>query len=61
MGRASIFHESVHALKDVKGWKVPSMQDEEVVAYLADAIYLRGKHTCRGAHSRWLKAHPAYQ
>jgi hypothetical protein len=45
MGRASIFHESVHALKDVKGWKVPSMQDEEVVAYLADAMYLRANHT----------------
>lgn len=45
LGRASIFHESVHALKDVKGWKVPSMQDEEVVAYLADALYLRANHT----------------
>ena len=45
LGRASIFHESVHALKDVKGWKVPSMQDEEVVAYLADAMYLRANHT----------------
>ena len=45
LGKASIFHESVHALKDVKGWKVPSMQDEEVVAYLADALYLRANHT----------------
>jgi hypothetical protein len=45
IGKASIFHESVHALKDVKGWKVPSMQDEEVVAYLADAMYLRANHT----------------
>lgn len=45
MGKASIFHESVHALKDVKGWRVPSMQDEEVVAYLADAAYLRANHT----------------
>jgi hypothetical protein len=45
VGKASIFHESVHALKDVKGWKVPSMQDEEVVAYLADALYLRANHT----------------
>ena len=45
VGRAAIFHESVHALKDVKGWKTPSMQDEEVVAYLADAMYLRANHT----------------
>jgi hypothetical protein len=45
LGKASIFHESVHALKDVKGWKVPSMQDEEAVAYLADAMYLRANHT----------------
>ncbi|HTI38085.1 MAG TPA: hypothetical protein VL484_11020 [Vicinamibacterales bacterium] len=45
LGRAAIYHESVHALKDVKGWKVPSMQDEEVVAYLADAMYLRANHT----------------
>lgn len=45
LGKASIFHESVHALKDVKGWHVPSMQDEEVVAYLADALYLRANHT----------------
>jgi len=45
LGRAAIFHESVHALKDVKGWKVPTMQDEEVVAYLADAMYLRANHT----------------
>lgn len=45
LGKASIFHESVHALKDVKGWTVPSMQDEEVVAYLADALYLRANHT----------------
>jgi len=29
----------------VKGWKVPTMQDEEVVAYLADAMYLRANHT----------------
>lgn len=45
LGRAAIFHESVHALKDVKGWKTPTMQDEEVVAYLADAMYLRANHT----------------
>jgi hypothetical protein len=45
IGRAAIYHESVHALKDVKGWKVPTMQDEEVVAYLADAAYLRANKT----------------
>lgn len=45
LGKASIFHESVHALMDVKGTKVPSMQDDEVVAYLADAMYLRANHT----------------
>ena len=39
MGKASIFHESVHALMDVKGLKV-SMHNDEVVAYLADALYL---------------------
>ena len=45
LGKASIFHESVHALMDVKGTKGLSMQDDEVVAYLADALYLRASHT----------------
>jgi hypothetical protein len=45
IGRASIFHESIHALKDVRGWTVPTMQDEEAVAYLGDAMYLRANHT----------------
>lgn len=44
LGKASIFHESVHALMDVKGLKV-TMHNDEVVAYLADAIYLRATHT----------------
>lgn len=45
VGKAGAFHESVHALKDVQGAKGPmyklSMHSEEVVAYLADAMYLR--------------------
>ena len=45
IGKASIFHESVHALIDVARTVVPSMQDDEVVAYLADAMYLRATHT----------------
>lgn len=40
VGRAAIFHESVHALVDVQGWKV-TMHNDEVAAYLADALYLR--------------------
>lgn len=44
LGKASIFHESVHALMDVTGTKV-SMHDDEIVAYLADALYLRANHT----------------
>jgi len=40
VGKAAIFHESVHALMDVKGLKV-SMHNDEVVAYLADAMYLK--------------------
>src|SRR5207244_410319 len=45
LGKAAIFHESVHALMDVKGIKPPTMQDDEVVAYLADALYLKANHT----------------
>jgi hypothetical protein len=40
LGKAAIFHESVHALMDVKGLKV-SMHNDEVIAYLADAMYLK--------------------
>lgn len=39
-GRAAIFHESVHALMDVNGSKI-TMHNDEVAAYLADALYLR--------------------
>lgn len=44
LGKAGIFHESVHALMDVKGLKV-TMHNDEVVAYLADAMYLRATRT----------------
>ncbi len=40
VGRAAVFHESVHALVDVKGFKI-TMHNDEVVAYLADMMYLR--------------------
>lgn len=40
MGRAAIFHESVHALMDVRSIRI-SMHDDEVIAYLADAMYLK--------------------
>lgn len=45
LGKASILHESVHALMDVCKIPVPSMQNDEVVAYLADALYLRATST----------------
>ena len=44
LGKAAIFHESVHALMDVKGLKV-SMHNDEVAAYLADAMYLKATKT----------------
>lgn len=44
VGKAAIFHESVHALIDVKGLKV-SMHNDEVIAYLADAMYLKKSAT----------------
>ena len=44
VGKAAIFHESVHALMDVKGLKV-SMHNDEVIAYLADAMYLKKTST----------------
>jgi hypothetical protein len=44
LGKAAIFHESVHALMDVQSHKL-SMHNDEVVAYLADALYLRATKT----------------
>ena len=40
IGRAAIFHECVHALIDLKDLKPSELQDE-VAAYIADALYLR--------------------
>lgn len=40
IGRAAIFHESVHALMDVNDSKI-TMHNDEVAAYLADALYLK--------------------
>jgi hypothetical protein len=44
LGKAAIFHESVHALMDVQAHKL-TMHNDEVVAYLADALYLRATKT----------------
>ncbi len=43
MGKAAVFHESVHALMDVRDIKV-TMHNDEVVAYLADAMYLKASN-----------------
>jgi hypothetical protein len=43
LGRAAVFHESVHALMDVNNYRV-SMHDDEVIAYLADATYLKASN-----------------
>ena len=43
MGKAAVFHESVHALMDVAGLKV-TMHNDEVIAYLADAMYLKASN-----------------
>lgn len=43
MGKAAVFHESVHALMDVRGIQV-SMHNDEVIAYLADAMYLKASN-----------------
>jgi hypothetical protein len=40
IGKAAVFHESVHALMDVNDFRV-AMHEDEVIAYLADALYLR--------------------
>lgn len=39
IGKAAIFHECIHALMDVAGYK-PGMRKDEAVAYLADALYM---------------------
>ena len=40
IGKAAIFHESVHALMDVASIKI-TMHNDEVVAYIADALYMK--------------------
>jgi len=40
IGKAAVFHECVHALVDVLALKV-TMHNDEVIAYLADAMYLK--------------------
>jgi hypothetical protein len=47
LGRASVFHECVHALRVVAGYKFTDENDDEVVAYLADALFLK----CLGHNS----------
>jgi len=37
-GKGAIFHESVHALKDINNYKL-TMHEDEVFAYLAGALY----------------------
>lgn len=44
VGRAAVFHESVHALMDVKSLKI-TMHNDEVVAYIADALYMKANKT----------------
>lgn len=44
VGRAAVFHESVHALMDVKSNKI-TMHNDEVVAYIADALYMKANKT----------------
>lgn len=44
LGKAAIFHKSVHALMDVKGLKL-STHNDEVIAYLTDAMYLKKNAT----------------
>lgn len=44
VGRAAVFHESVHALMDVQKNKI-TMHNDEVVAYLADALYMKANKT----------------
>jgi hypothetical protein len=44
IGRAGIFHESVHASFDVKPTKIDVRNGDEAVAYIADAMYLMATH-----------------
>jgi hypothetical protein len=45
IGRAGVFHESVHALADLRSDHITPTNNEEALAYIADAMYLRATKT----------------
>jgi len=45
VGKAGIFHESVHALLDIKPTNISVDNGDEALAYIADALYLRATNT----------------
>ena len=45
IGRAGVFHESVHALADIRQDNISVHNGEEALAYIADAMYLRATKT----------------
>jgi hypothetical protein len=45
IGKAGIFHESVHALLDVKPRSISVRNGDEALAYIADAMYLKATNT----------------
>jgi hypothetical protein len=45
IGKAGIFHESVHALLDVRPRSISVRNGDEALAYIADALYLKATKT----------------
>jgi hypothetical protein len=45
IGKAGVFHESVHALVDVKSRVIPVRNGDEALAYIADAMFLQSTKT----------------
>jgi len=45
IGKAGIFHESVHALLDVRPSSISVRNGDEALAYIADAMYLKANGT----------------
>jgi len=45
VGKAGIFHESVHALLDLKPTNISVGNGDEALAYIADAMYLKATNT----------------
>jgi hypothetical protein len=45
IGKAAIFHESVHALLDVRPRNISVRNGDEALAYIADAMYLKTTNT----------------